>query len=213
MVDAFSTQVLNRVIEDMPDTTTFLVDTFFPEVDVQDSDTILFDTTSGRKLVTPFVSPLAEGPVIGETGYETDSFHPAYLKDKRLFNANMGTKRLPGEKIGGELTPMQRVDRSIKREPREQIKMIGGRLECMAGEVLTTGKAIITGERYPTKVIDFKRRPENTVVKAAAPSGRRGRVALRTLRPKRRNWRTPPATRPRMSSSASKRGSFTRRTS
>jgi hypothetical protein len=38
------------------------VDTFFPEVDVQDSDTILFDTTSGRKLVTPFVSPLAEGP-------------------------------------------------------------------------------------------------------------------------------------------------------
>jgi hypothetical protein len=167
MVDAFSTQVLNRVIEDMPDATTFLVDTFFPEVDVQDSDTIMFDTTSGRKLVTPFVSPLAEAPVIGEAGYETDSFSPAYLKDKRLFNANMGTKRLPGEKIGGELTPMQRVDRAIKRNLAEQIKMISGRLECMAGEILTTGKSTITGERYPTKVLDFKRRAENTVIKGA----------------------------------------------
>jgi hypothetical protein len=126
----------------------------------------------------------------------------------------MGTKRLPGEKIGGELTPMQRVDRAIKRNLAEQIKMIGGRLECMAGEVLTTGKAIITGERYPTKTIDFKRRPENTVVKAAgAKWTMRACRLIRTLRPKRRNWRTPPATLPRMSSSARKRGSFTRRTS
>lgn len=167
MVDAFSTQVLNRVIEELPDTTSFLVDTFFPEVDVQDADTILFDTTNGRKLITPFVSPLAEGRVVAEEGYETDSFNPAYLKDKRLFNANMGTKRLPGEKIGGELTPMQRVDRAIKRNLSEQISMIGGRLECMAGEVLTTGKAIITGERYPTKVVDFKRRAENNVILTA----------------------------------------------
>lgn len=164
MVDVFSTQVLNRVVEEQPDTTSFLLDTFFPEVDVQDSDVILFDTTNGRKLVTPFVSPLAEGPIFGEAGYETDSFNPAYLKDKRLFNANMGTKRLPGEKIGGELSPMQRVDRAIKRNIAEQISMIGGRLECMAGEVLTTGKAIITGERYPTKIVDFKRRAENTVI-------------------------------------------------
>lgn len=168
MVDAFSTQVLNRVVENMVDTTSFLVDTFFPTVDVQDSDTILFDTTNGRKLIAPFVSPLASAPVIGQQGYETDSFAPAYVKDKRLFNANMGTKRLPGEKIGGELTPMQRVDRAIKANLREQIDMQKGRLEVMAGEILKTGKATISGENYPTRVVDFRRRPENTVILAGA---------------------------------------------
>lgn len=166
MVDAFSTQVLNRVIDEMPDSTSFLVDMFFPQVDVQAEETILFDTTAGRKLVTPFVSPLAEGKIVAELGYETDSFKPAYLKDKRLFNANMGTKRLPGEKIGGSLTPMQRVDRAIKGNLNEQITMIGGRLEVMAGEILMTGKSTISGERYPTRVVDFKRRTENTVTLA-----------------------------------------------
>lgn len=164
MVDAFSTQVLNKVVENMVDTTTFLVDTFFPTVDVQESDTILFDTTNGRKLITPFVSPLAEARLIAGQGYETDSFAPAYVKDKRLFNANMGTKRLPGEKIGGELTPMQRVDRAIKANLREQIDMIAGRMEVMAGEILKTGKVTISGEGYPAKVIDFKRRTENNVI-------------------------------------------------
>lgn len=182
MVDAFSTQVLNKVVENMVDSTTFLVDTFFPTVDVQDADTILFDTTNGRKLVTPFVSPLAEGKVVADMGYETDSFAPAYLKDKRLFNANMGTKRLPGEKIGGELTPMQRVDRAIKANLREQVDMIGGRLELMAGEILKTGKVTISGERYPTKVIDFKRRNENNVLLAgAAQWGEAGVDAVQSL--------------------------------
>lgn len=168
MVDAFSTQVLNRVIDNMPDTTSFLVDMFFPAVDVSQEETIMFDTTNGRKLVTPFVSPLAQGKLIAELGYETDSFKPAYLKDRRMFDANKGTKRLPGEKIGGELTPMQRIDRAIKANLREQIDMVGGRLEVMAGQILATGTAVISGERYPTRVIDFKRRAENTVTKAGA---------------------------------------------
>lgn len=168
MVDVFSTQVLNRVVDEMPDTTSFLVDLFFPSVDVSQEETILFDTTNGRKLVTPFVSPLAEGKLIAGLGYETDSFRPAYLKDKRLFDANKGTKRLPGEKIGGALTPMQRTDRAIKANLREQIDMIGGRLEVMAGEILATGKVTISGERYPTTVVDFKRDPLNTAALAGA---------------------------------------------
>jgi hypothetical protein len=164
MVDAHSTQVLNRVIDNMPDTTSFLVDTFFPGVDVSQEETILFDTTSGRKLVTPYVAPQAEGKIIAALGYETDSFRPAYLKDKRLFDPNKGSKRLPGEKIGGELTQMQRIDRAIKANLREQIDMVGLRMEQQAGEILKLGRVTISGERYPTRVVDFKRRAENRIV-------------------------------------------------
>lgn len=167
MVDAFSTQVLNLVVDSMPDTTSFLVDMFFPEVQLSPEETILFDTTNGRKLMAAFVSPLAQGRVVKELGFETDSFRPAYVKDKRYFDPNKGSKRTPGEKIGGSLTPQQRIDRAIKANLREQIDMIGNRLENMAGEILRTGAVTISGERYPTRVVDFKRRSANTVVKAS----------------------------------------------
>lgn len=168
MVDVHSTQMLNRVIDNLPDRTTFLVDTFFPGVDVSEEETILFDTTNGRKLITPFVSPLAEGKIIASLGYETDSFRPAYTKDRRFFDPKKGAKRLPGEKIGGALTQAQRIDRAIKWNLNEALDMQNGRFEVMAGEILMTGKSTISGEDYPTRVIDFKRRNENTVVKVGA---------------------------------------------
>ena len=164
MVDVHSTQVLNRVIDEMPDRTTFLVDTFFPSVEVSDEETILFDSTNGRKLISPFVSPLAEGRIVADLGYETDSFRPAYVKDKRFFDPKKGSARLPGEKIGGALTPMARIQRAIKSNLREQLDMLNGRMEVMAGEILRTGRVTISGERYPTRVVNFKRRAENTVI-------------------------------------------------
>jgi hypothetical protein len=169
MVGLFDTYVLNRVVDNMPDRTSFLVDLFFPEVQVSEEETVLFDTTNGRKLITPFVSPLVEGPMVQAIGYETDSFRPAYAKDKRVFNPAKSPKRLPGETIGGgALTREQRYQRAIKANMNEQIEMLGGRLEVMAADVLTTGKATISGERYPTRVIDFKRRANNTQIRVGA---------------------------------------------
>lgn len=168
MVDAFDTFVLNGVVDTMPDTTSFLVDFFFPEVNVSEEETIIFDVTNGRKLVTPFVSPLAEGKIIADLGYETDSFRPAYAKDRRMFDPKKLGKRTPGETIGGKLTRQQRLDKSIKANLGEQIDMLGNRFELMAGDVLFNGKATISGEQYPTRVVDFRRRSQNRVIKTGA---------------------------------------------
>lgn len=174
MVDVFSTEVLNRVVANMPDTTSFLVDTFFPEVNVSEEETILFDVTNGRKLMTPFVSPLSEGKIISALGYETDSFRPAYAKDRRMFDPKKLGKRTPGERIGGELTRAQRLDKSIKANLGEQIGMLGNRFENMAGDVLVNGTATISGEDYPTRVVDFRRRAQNRVIKTAGAANRWG---------------------------------------
>lgn len=168
MVDTFDTHVLNRVVDNMVDRTTFLVDTFFPEVQVSEEETIMFDVTNQRKLITPFVSPLAEGKIISDLGYETDSFRPAYAKDKRVFDPKKTGKRVAGEKIGGTLTRQQRLDRAVKANMGEQLEMLSGRFEVMAGDVLVNGTATISGERYPTRVVDFRRRAANTVIKAGA---------------------------------------------
>lgn len=168
MVDVFSTSLLNKVVDTQPDTTSFLVDFFFPEVSVSEEETILFDVTNGRKLVTPFVSPLSEGKIIANIGFETDSFRPAYAKDRRLFDPKKLGKRTPGEQIGGTLTRQQRLDKAVKANLAEQISMLGNRFELMAGDVLFNGKATISGEDYPTRVVDFRRRAQNRVIKTGA---------------------------------------------
>jgi hypothetical protein len=142
-MDIFETEVLNRVVDQRVDDTQWLVDTFFPEVSNSEEETILFDKTNERQLITPFVSPLIEGKIVAEAGYETDSFRPAYAKDKRVFDPNKAFRRRPGEKIGGTLTPMQRHQAKVAFALDEQITMLNRRFEVMAGDVLLNGKATI----------------------------------------------------------------------
>lgn len=167
-VDIFDPRVLNKVVDNKQDKTTFLVDKFFPGVQVAEEETIMFDTTGDRKLVTPFVSPLHEGRLVAELGYNTQSFRPAYLKDKRLFDPNKYFRRRPGETIGGSLTPAQRLQQSVSANIDEQLTMMAGRFEVMAGEALRLGQVTVSGERYPTTVVNFGRRAQNRVVKTGA---------------------------------------------
>jgi hypothetical protein len=156
-MDLFETAVLNRVVDQRVDDTQWLVDTFFPEISLSEEETIYFDKTTERQLITPFVSPLVEGRIIADQGYETDSFKPAYAKDKRAFDPNKAFRRLPGEQIGGSLSPAQRLQAKVAFALDEQIKMLNRRFEVMAGDVLVNGSATISGERYPTKVVNFGR--------------------------------------------------------
>lgn len=167
-MDNFDTFVLNRVVEERVDDTQFLVNTFFPEVSTSEEETILFDTTNERQLITPFVSPLREGRIVADQGYATKSFRPAYAKDKRLFDPNKAFRRRPGEKIGGALTPDKRLKASIVSAIDEQISMLNRRFEVMAADVLVNGKATIAGADYPTQVVDFGRHAQHREVLAGA---------------------------------------------
>jgi hypothetical protein len=164
MVDIFDPYVLNRVVDERVDDTQFLVNTFFPEVATSEEETIMFDVTNERKLITPFVSPLIEGKLVADQGYATKSFRPAYAKDKRVFDPNKAFRRMAGERIGGSMTPAQRHQAKIAFALDEQITMLNRRLEVMAGDVLVNGTATISGERYPTAVIDYGRRAGNRKV-------------------------------------------------
>jgi hypothetical protein len=156
-MDIFESAVLNRVVDLRVDDTNWLTDTFFSEISLSEEETIFFDKTTERQLVAPFVSPLVEGRVIVDKGYETDSFRPAYIKDKRVFDPNKAFRRLPGEQIGGSLSPQQRMQAKVAFSLDEQIKMLNRRFEVMAGDVLTNGSATIVGDRYPEKVVNFNR--------------------------------------------------------
>lgn len=163
-MDIFSTHVLNRVVESLERPASFLLDTFFPSVQTEDSEEIHFDIDTSKPRLAPFVSPLVEGKVVSEDGYETRSFKPAYVKDKRRFNPNAPLKRRIGETIGGSLTPMNRREAALNKSITSQLENLTRREEVMASEALRFGRVTVAGENYPTSVVDFQRHTDLTQV-------------------------------------------------
>jgi hypothetical protein len=156
-MDLFGTSALNRVIEELPLNPAFFLNSFFTETETSDTETIMFDSVKGRRLISPLVSPIVAGKVIREAGFKTQSLAPAYIKDKRVFNPSKQFKRRAGEKIGGTLTPEQRLSAAVAYALNEQLVMWTRRLEVMSAEVLRTGRLVLEGDEYPRVDVDFGR--------------------------------------------------------
>lgn len=161
-MDIYSTQVLAKVVERLHTPPSFLLDTFFPNVQTSDKEEIFFDVTDSKPRISPFVSPLLPGKVVDSGGYQTKSFKPAYVKDKRRFDANIPYKRMAGEIIGGSLSPAQRYERALATHLKDQLDNLTRREEVMAAEILRTGKVIVSGDGYPAQTVDFGRDVELT---------------------------------------------------
>src|SRR5215467_9586381 len=162
MADVFSTDVLTAVLQSLLGNPQFLLDRFFGTTQAEASEQIHFDVLQGKRRISPFVSPLVEGQVVASQGFVTSTFTPAYIKDKRVFDMNRPLKRGPGEQIGGTLSPADRLRALIAYDMQDQLNMLRRRLEVMCGEVLATGKSTITGDKYPTVVVDFGRAANHT---------------------------------------------------
>lgn len=163
-MDVFSSAVLNRVVDDLKDSvSTFLLARFFPEISVSLQEEIFFDVLTGKPRLAPFVSPLVEGQIVQSLGYVTKSFSPAYVKDKRVFEDGKVVRRRAGQPILAALDPMQQRLLNVAQESDDQVAMIKRRMEWMASEVLRTGKVTVSGEKYPTTLVDFGRDAALTV--------------------------------------------------
>ena len=168
MSDIYTTQVLARVVEQMPLPAMFLLDTCFPLVQPGTAgvEEILFDVDQGKPRITPFVHPMLPGKVVADRGVATKSFKPGYAKDKRVLLPNQPLRRRAGERIGGSMTPSQRRAAQLAQSLEDQLIMLDRREEVMASEALRTGRVTVTGEGYPTVVVDFGRDAALTVALA-----------------------------------------------
>ena len=157
MANEFSTNVLARVIEDLPNPEAFLLNTFFPLVMEDPSEEIHFDIDKSKPRITPLVSPLVAGKIVQDRAFTTSTFRPAYAKDKRRFNPNQPLRRAIGERIGGALDPQQRRDLQIRLTLEDQLQMLTRREEVMAAEAMRLGRVTVIGEGYDTVVVNYGR--------------------------------------------------------
>ena len=156
-MDIFATQTLRKVVRSLDVPSTFLLGLFFPTITEHNTEEILFDTTDGKPRLTPFVAPEKEGKVVQSKGHKTDMFKPAYIKDKRVFKPGQALKRAIGENFGSDLSPEERRAITLREQLTDMMEMKQRRMEWMAAQAVLNGQVTVSGEDYPTTVVNFGR--------------------------------------------------------
>lgn len=119
---------------------------------------VSFDLDDHRSEPAPFVHPFVEGVLRRDRGFRSDQIEAPYVKPKDRVDPARGLRRIPGEALqGSRLTPVQRMALHVEELIQEQIDDIELREEIMAIEILRTGQLTISGEGFPTQLIDFER--------------------------------------------------------
>ncbi len=167
-MDIFSTAVLAAVVAELPQPAPFILNNYFPNIQTETSEDIHFDVDTGSRRLSPFVAPIVAGQVVLDKGYTTKVFTPAYIKDKRVFDAARPFKRVIGEQIGGTMAPVQRLQIALASNLADQIDMLTRRQEVMAIETLRTGAITIIGDKYPEASLNFGRDSALTITRSGA---------------------------------------------
>lgn len=160
---AYDTIDLIQVVPNLKRAQTFLLDKFFPNLVLSDSEYVAIDVDVGKRRMAPFVSPLVEGKLVEQRRIQTNVFKPPYVKDKRAPDLRKPVRRMIGERIGGEMTGAEREMANIQFEMEDQVDVLTRKLEWMASQALQTGSIKVVGEGFPETLIDFGRDASLTV--------------------------------------------------
>jgi hypothetical protein len=165
----------NKIIAVVPNLKrpqTFFLDRYFGNVQMSDTEFVTLDVEIGKRRMAPFVSPLVEGKFVESLGFQSKTFKPPYIKDKRAPDLRRPVRRAIGETIGGTMTGRERELANLEYEMTDQVQNLTRRMEWMAVSELATSTCVIAGEGFPTVTMDFGRDP--TLTTALTGNGRWG---------------------------------------
>lgn len=153
----YNTNTLIHVVRNLKTSTRWLLDRFFTSEYLSDSEYVSIDIDVGKRRMAPFVSPLVEGKLVEQRRYQTNTFKPPYIKDKRAPDLRKPVMRMIGERIGGDDNALNRYMQNLEMEIADQIDILNRRMEWMAVQALATGTVTVSGEGFETSLIDFGR--------------------------------------------------------
>ena len=154
----YDTNTLIGVVPNLKRAQKFMLDRFYTGQADPTSEYVSIDVDIGLRRMAPFVSPLVEGKLVEQRRMQTNTFKPAYIKDKRAPDLLKATRRMIGERIGGgDLSPQERAMANIQFEMEDQVDMVDRRLEWMAVSELLTGQVVVAGDGFDTVTVDFGR--------------------------------------------------------
>jgi hypothetical protein len=156
-ITPFSTNHMMGVVANLKRAINGLRKKFVTGFSQSTSQFVSFDVDDKKRYVAPFVHHRVRGKVRPARSQQVKTFVPAYIKQNTPFEPERAFVRAAGEAFGGELTPQQRLDMVLASTLQDHLDAIDLRLEMMTVESLLQGKVTVTGDDYPTQVVDFGR--------------------------------------------------------
>lgn len=154
-IDMYNTRTMLQALDRKAPATTFLLDTFFSNVEQSMTKYVDIDKFKGKRYLAPFVRPTQQGKLIEREGYTTSTFEPPYIKEKRVITpSEIIDKRSMGDTIYIGKSPMQRAAELLMRDLEDLRDRIIRREEWMASQVLTDGSIDVSGDGFDA-TIDF----------------------------------------------------------
>jgi hypothetical protein len=131
---------------------------YFPQTVNSDNQEIRFDAVDLNEYrLAPFVVPNVQGRVQRGVGYQVKTFRPAYVKAKHVVDPQRAIPRRAGERPFGSLSLQERYEAIVADNMRRERLTIENRWDWMACQAIVNAAVTISGEDYPTTVVDFNR--------------------------------------------------------
>jgi hypothetical protein len=154
-VNIYQTRTMLAAINQVPPVHTFLLDTFFPNVETTVSENVDVDFKKGKRKMAPFVAPRIGGKVIDRQGFKTSTYKVPKIAPERLITMDDINTRTAGESLYSLKTPAQRAAELLISDLMELDEMIVRREEWMCREVLFNGKVTMKDEGLE-QVVDYQ---------------------------------------------------------
>lgn len=147
------TYTLMQAMDRMKQPSSFLVDTFFPNIPATAvTSKIAVEYRKGARKLAPFIVPGANGVNTARTGSKIDVYEPPMMGPRRVLSVEELMGRGFGENIYSTKTPEQRADEILARDLVDLQAMVVNRKNKMAADILTTGECQIEGYASDGKV-------------------------------------------------------------
>jgi len=152
--DIYATPTLLRVLEAMPPSSTYILDTFFQDGEPFDTEWVEVQTKKGSHPIAPYVSELQPGKVVVRSGFTAKQYKPALIKPARPITANDLKIRMAGESLINPESPDARARKLVAKDLIDLTDTITRRLIEQASGLIFTGKVTQIGEGV-SQVIDY----------------------------------------------------------
>ncbi len=147
MIEYNDTISLIRAVEQIKPAANYLVDTFFPTVEVSATDTVMMEYRKrGRERLAPYIVDGARGVNVSRQGSTFRVYSPPTVAPRRLITHRDVTKRGFGEMP--YFSTVSAEERQSKLQADDLVDLMGmiqNRKEQMASELLTTGAITVDG--------------------------------------------------------------------
>lgn len=172
----YTSRQLAEVVRPLDRPQQFLVNLFFPGVRLFETRRVDFHVLNMAREVAKYVHPDSVAAPRAERGFKIDSFEPAYIKELTPLTPSTMLDIRPGERVGGEMSPLERRAERIAQILLDHESAIMRRVEAMASTILATGAITVASDEYPTATVTFGRAGGQTV--ALADGARWGEGAV-----------------------------------